>query len=857
MTGKNGKTPGAGAPSGAAFGQKLNAALKAGDLAGARALLEPAVATAAPPPQLLHLLGEVLFNLGDLKGAEARLRQAVQAAPGFVTAWFALGLMLVKTQRYDEAVSPLTTVLELSPDHEGAAFNLAKAMDETGDPSAAIRLYTRALEINPRNGRTYNNIGTLLKDAERDDAALDNFLKATEVEPNLAEGWVNAAYMAEKKEDFALAEKLLIGAVSYGSDGVTAACRAGEFLIRRNRPGDAEKVMRGALAQHPESPDLLIGIAHALIERGQYIAAIDAAREAIEIDPTKDKAYMRLGRACVSSGQYQEGADAFIAGIEHTEEKQSFCFEAGNALRAAKKVSESLTMFLRATFGDDALPEPPEKTVETVLREGRVPDWVVEGVANHKDHGAVLVPMVSLAAFFGGLGDHASMRRVFEKIEEDKRRHLNPWSTYAFGANYDPDLTAEDLFRHYQTYKDVVTLADVRPAIIPAEHRRDRLRIGYMSPDFRSHSMINFIKPFLEHHDRDAVEIYAYAELRLGDKDTQYVQDTVDGWFLTTRVKDEDVAARIRADNVDILVDLAGHTSNNRLNVFPYRPAPASATWLGYLYTTAVPGVDYFIGDHITSPPESAHVFSEHLVRLPHYLACYTPSPKAPEAISPLPADAKGHVTFGNASRLIRLNPRVLQSWADILNRTPGARLRLDHPDYGDTWCADYMRNRLAEAGAPMDRVDVLNSGDYWGFYGEVDIVLDTFPHASGTTTCESMYMGVPVLAIADRPPVGRLGAAMVDTVGHPEWIGWSIPEYVRKAVLMAGDLERLRAVRGTLRDELLRSAICDGARFTRNLEAAYREMWKNACDGRHKAIDLFEDASPSKAPAAAMAPAG
>ncbi|SOE00192.1 tetratricopeptide repeat protein [Caenispirillum bisanense] len=823
--------------------QRVNDAMRAGRLPEARTLLE-ALATAGAHPGVFHLLGEVLFVLGDHAEAERRLMQAVAAAPGFVAAQFALGLLRVKQDRFAEAREPLTACLEADPRHEGAAFNLGRCLEHIGLGPEALQCYRLTIELNPGNGRAYNNIGTILEANGRGEDAFEYFVKATQVEPTLHAAWNNAGRTAEKAERLDVADVFFRKAAELDADPVGGIVRYADFLIRHTRAGEAERVLRAMIEQHPDEARLCAAVSLSLTERGQYTQAAEEAEKAIALAPELDEGYRMLGRALNQSGQFTKAAEVFLTGLDYAGNRRSFAYEAGANLRGAKQVGRALEMFLLAVFGDEGLKQSAEEVAAHVLATGTVPDWVIDDLAD-VDQKGVMVPMVSLAALFGGIGDHRTMRRIYDQFIDVCRGHLNPWSTYAFTANYDPDITALDLFRHYQGYKTVSDLSALQAPLRPSRGgKRDRLRIGYLSPDFRSHAMINFIKPILENHDRDAVEIYAYGELKVGDGETRWVQDRVDGWRLTTKVRDEDVVRMIREDEVDILVDLAGHTGGHRLGIFPHRPAPVTATWLGYLYTTAVPGVDYFIGDAVSTPPGCDHLFTEKIVRLPHYLACYTPSAKAPEEIAPLPADAAGHITFGNCSRLVRVNPQVLRAWAEILNRVPTARLVLDHHDYGDAWCNAYMTNRLREAGAPMDRVTLYHSGDYWGFYARTDVVLDTFPHNSGTTTCEALWMGVPVLTIADRPPVGRLGPSMLDTVGHPELTGWSVAEYVRKAMLLAADVDRLRVLRGSLRDDLRRSPIMDGRRFMRNMETAYRAMWQNAVDGVVAAIDVFEDAA-------------
>lgn len=845
MTGAEGSHAGAAAVMGADAAE----ALASGRYAEARDLLERAAVGGTASSRALHVLGELHYKFGDKEAAEVRLRQAVTADPSFVQAAFALGMLLNREQRFPEARAVLEDAAARMPDHEGVLFNLAEAMDGMGDRTGSAALYERVVAINPRNGRALNNLGNLLDAEDRLAEASDLYRRATTAEPRLAPAWTNLARAAEILGETAEAEAAHRQSIALtGLDSKSGRIYA-EFLIRSDRPGDAEQVLRQCLGKDPDNAGLHAALASALSFRGLQEDGIAAAERALELDPELAEAWAHLGRICGTLGQHDRQAEALEKALELGGDPIVLHREAGQAHRAAKRMGEALKHFILAAIPEEQLKEPLDAILEAVKTTGEAPDWLVEATAALPDQDKRVISLTGLATFFGALGRHRSMRRLFQAIAPEVQRRQVVWSGFAFNANYDPELTAEDLFAHYLAHPDLAeaSAAEVAPPAAlpaPAALAGRKLRVGYLSPDFRTHSMINFILPILENHDRSEFEIHAYAELKVGDSQTRVVQDLVDGWRLTTRVSDADVAAAIRADGIDVLVDLAGHTAGHRLGVFRHRPAPVTATWLGYLYTTAMPGVDYFLGDCITSPPEAAHLFSEALVRLPHYTACFRPSEKAPTEVPAPPAAANGFVTFGNCSRPVRCNDSVLRAWARILAGAPTARLRLDHPDYADPWSASFMRARLQDAGLPLDRVDVLHSGEYWGFYGTVDVVLDTFPHASGTTTCEAMYMGVPVLTVTDRPPVGRLGAAMVDTVGHPEWIGWNESDYVRKATRLAADIGRLRRIRASLRDELLASPICDGPRFVRNVEQAYRMMWENARRGVRCALEVPDVAS-------------
>jgi predicted O-linked N-acetylglucosamine transferase (SPINDLY family) len=294
-------------------------------------------------------------------------------------------------------------------------------------------------------------------------------------------------------------------------------------------------------------------------------------------------------------------------------------------------------------------------------------------------------------------------------------------------------------------------------------------------------------------------------------------------------MSDDELAARIRADGIDVLVDLSGHTPGNRLPVFARKPAPVQVSWLGFGYSTGLAVMDYFIGDDQFTPPQADALFAETIYRLPRAPWTYAPQLAAPES-GPLPARAAGHVTFAYVGATTRLHDALLAAWAAILLQLPGARLRLDTRTYSDPDLAAEMAARFAEHGVPASQLQIGYTSPVWQVYQEVDIVLDCFPHNCGTTTFEALWMGIPVVSVLDRPSVGRFGASILGAIGKQSWVAPDVDSYVALAVAMAQDLDALEHERRTLRQTMRDSSFLDHAGFAREMEAAYRAMWQQWC---------------------------
>ena len=296
--------------------------------------------------------------------------------------------------------------------------------------------------------------------------------------------------------------------------------------------------------------------------------------------------------------------------------------------------------------------------------------------------------------------------------------------------------------------------------------------------------------------------------------------------FRSIGMTDAALADRIRADGIDVLVELAGHTAHNRLRAFARKPAPVSLSWMGFGYTTGLGAIDYFLTDSASAPEGSEELFAERLWRLPTSAWAYRPA-EGMGSVNALPALAGGHVTFGTLTRSVRINHRSIRVWSQILLRVARSRLVIDSGNYRDEGMRSALFEKFAVHGVAPERLAIGYHSPPWDVLSSMDIGLDCFPHNSGTTLFESLYMGVPFITLAGRPSVGRLGSSILHGVGHPEWIAANEEEYVEKAIELASDLPRLARLRAGLRTETEASPLRDEAGFARAVEAAYREMFK------------------------------
>lgn len=352
------------------------------------------------------------------------------------------------------------------------------------------------------------------------------------------------------------------------------------------------------------------------------------------------------------------------------------------------------------------------------------------------------------------------------------------------------------------------------------------LRIGLVSADFKEHPVIRFIMPLLEHHNRKEIELFIYENVSLPDQWTELARKHADSWRSLTNMPDDEAAALIRGDEIDILVDLSGHTLGSRLLLFARKPAPIQVTYLGYPGTTGLAAMDYRITDALADPPgmtEDHH--SERLIRLPHSAWCYFADTKNLPVQSP--AISRGYVTFGSFNNLAKLNDRMLAVWARILAAVPDSKLILKSAGLRSMEARKWVTNTLGIDPERLDLRGALDSHEaHLGLYGEMDIALDTFPYHGTTTTCEALWMGLPVITLAGNTHVSRVGISLLNNAGFPELVAHSEDEYVRLAVELSQDVAKLADTRLKRREILMNSQLLDAPSFAHEMEALFRQIW-------------------------------
>lgn len=640
-------------------------------------------------------------------------------------------------------------------------------------------------------------------------------------------------------KQFALMEKASLWLTQFCPANGRAWDYLGIAYIGQERFLDAHAVLSKALVLLPDDASILINLGNILFSLDRYAEAIKVLRKADELLPLSVVTLNNLGNALLYSGDTIGAIESLSTAIRLTPNVAYLYNNLGLAYKGAGNRALAIENYKKALQLDPNLFQVYPNLVETLRLEGRLSEALSfsklalslnQGMPEiWVGYGDVLRDLTQLD---GALD--AYMHAISMKDDENTSFTRKAFTNLLFCLNYHPDMTKEAIFSGYQEYERRFAIR-YRDSWRPFANERvigKRLKVGYLTASFCNQVCKFFLIPLLEHHDKEAVEIYAYANPSIEDAVTAHYKNIVDHWVRTNDMTDDELAERIRADGIDILVDVAGHTANNRLSVFARKPAPVSLHWLEYGYTTGLSAIDYYLADKPGVTDDCQAVMAEKLWCLDRPAFAFRPNTPLAE-ISPLPAQKNGVITFGCLSRAVRINFRVVRVWAAILDAIPNSRLIVNSGDFKERETQEDLAAQFTALGIERSRLEIGYSSPVWGLLNEIDIGLDCFPHNSGVTLLETILMGVPFISLADRPTVGRIGSSVLHAIGHPEWIAHSEEEYAQKAIMLAHDIEGLKALRTNLRCEIQASALMDEVGFARSLEQAYRQMWQIYCEGQ------------------------
>jgi protein O-GlcNAc transferase len=585
----------------------------------------------------------------------------------------------------------------------------------------------------------------------------------------------------------------LIGrAIRFEPDFAEAHSNLGSILKDNGRLEESIASCRRAIQLNPDYPEAYYNLGNALAAKGWFADAIAAYQRAIQLRPDYVDSHNNLGGVFMNTGDLDAAVASYRRAIQLKPDFSDAHNNLGSALWEKRQLDAAIASFQHAIRLNPDCGEAYNNLGNALVDKGRIDEAI------------------------------ACYQSAIDHSPDDPA----PESNLVYTLYFRPGTTNAELLarnRHWAKRRAEA----LKPPMASHDNDRNpnrRLRIGYMSPDFRgSHCQSFFTVPLLSSHDRREFEIFCYADVARPDEVTERLRQLSDVWRSTIGLDDQRVAELIREDRIDILVDLTMHMARGRPLVFARKPAPIQVAWLAYPGTTGLETVDYRLTDPYLDPPGTNDEFYiEESIRLPHTFWCYDPLSEEP--VGDLPAGQKGYVTFGCLNNFCKVNDAVLELWARVLAAMPGSRLLLLSP-LGDHRAR--VSEKLGVERARVEFVEYQPRELYLRTYHRIDVVLDTFPYNGHTTTLDSLWMGVPVVTLVGDTVVGRAGLSILTNTGLPELVAGDGNEFVKCAVGLASDLPRLRRLRQSLRTRLLGSPLMDAKAFAGAIETAYRRMWE------------------------------
>jgi predicted O-linked N-acetylglucosamine transferase (SPINDLY family) len=773
---------------------------QAGRLAEAEGIYRQVLAQHPDHADGLHLLGVLACQTGHPDTAVELIGRATALNPDIAEYHSNLGEALRRSGQSERAVASLQRAIELNPDLTDAHYNLGVACIGLGRFLEAIGALGRAIALHPDHAEAHNNLGVALRETGRYEEAIAALRRAIALKPHHARAHANL----------------------------------GLALHDAGRLQEAIAALRRSLELGPEDGEVYNGLGNALCDAGRLDEAIDAYNRALERNPAHAEARSNRGVALRDSGRLDEAMSDFDRCLTLKPDHVAAWNNLGLALNEKGRVAEAIDALGRAIALKPDHAEAHNNLGIALFGQGRLD----EAIAAH-DRSLALEPGYAAAHNNRGnvlkeTGRLEEAIRAYERALELTPGYAIAHSNLLLCSQFQASATAAGLAGAHAGW-DEQHAAPHRTRVKARDLDRDPgrpLRLGFVSPDLRRHPVGYFLVRALENLDGRAFAVVCYSGSSDRDDLSGRLAAASNAWRGVAGLDDDALAAQIRSDRIDILFDLSGHTAGHRLLVFARRPAPIQITWIGYVGTTGVRTMDYLIADRYHVPQGSEAHYCEQILRMPDGYICFDPPADSP-VVGPLPAGQSGRITFGSFNNLAKITPEVIAVWAEIVRRVPGSTLLLAAPGLESSGARERLGRAFVAAGALSVQVELrgrMSRSDLLSAYNAVDLALDPFPYSGGVTTCEALWMGVPVVTCPGETFASRHSLSHLANAGLTETVAEDRRDYVERAVALAADLPRLGALRAGLRGRMAHSPLCDGERFARNLMNRLRDVWRQWC---------------------------
>jgi predicted O-linked N-acetylglucosamine transferase (SPINDLY family) len=786
----------------------------------------------------LHLLGMIASQVGNQEAAIDLIRRATAIEPRNAVYWNNLGNTLREQGKLDDAVASYRSALQLHPDFLAAHYNLGVSLQDQGKLDDAVASYRRALEIKPDLAEAYNNLGNALAKQGKLDDAIASYRRAVQIQPDYAEAHNNLGNALREQGMLGDAVASLQEAVRIRPDYAGAHNNLGVALEDQGKSDDAVACFQRALQINPDYAEAHNNLGSVLREQGKLGDAVVCLQQALRIRPGYAEAHNNLGGVLREQGKLDAAVACYQRALEIKPDYAEAHNNLGNAMKEQGKLGDAVASYRQAVNIKPPYAEAHYNLGNALKEQGKLD----EAVASYRralnikpDYGRAAMELVHQLQRMCLWEDGEDLAQQVEQAVSRDIDHgtTNAISPLGFLALHVP-TTAEQQLRCAQLEADrCAKRARVVGRGVECDRRRveeSRIRIGYLSADFRKHPVAHVTAELFEKHDRASFEILGYS---CGPDDGSAMRQRLAKAFdRFTDVRDLpflDAAQRIAADGVDILVDLTGYTQHARTEILAYRPAPLQVNYLGYAGTMGADFMDYILVDDFVVPPDQQAYFTERLVHLP---GCYLPYASRQEISARAPSRAEcglpdeGFVLccFNTSYKIA---PAVFDVWMRLLKAVPDGVLWLRE---SNRWVAANLRREAERRGVSADRLVFAPSWplpEHLSRYRLADLYLDTFPYNAHSMAGDVIRAGCPMLTLAGTTFPSRVAGSLLRALETPELIAGDLEQYEATALRLAGDRERLAEFRTRLCANRETSGVFDGTEFARKLERAYRRMWE------------------------------
>ncbi|MBF0380746.1 MAG: tetratricopeptide repeat protein [Magnetococcales bacterium] len=718
---------------------------------------------------------------------------------------FQQGIAEHQNGQLKKAIESYKNALGLEPENTALLSNIGLALHSLGRINDSIEAYQQAIAIQPGHPQANYNLGNILKEQNNNTAAIEHYKVAISAQPNYLEAYDNLGILLKELRNF----------------------------------DEAVKYLNMALSIKPDNSITLYNLGSALYEQGNIAEAIECYKKAIVIDKNYYQAHHNLGTALQSKKELDQAIVSFKNAIRIKPDYANAYSNIGDVLTEQGKLDKAAVYLEKAITIQPTLAQAHNNLAVVLHKQG---DLAASVACCQK---ALAIKPDFAQAFFNmgvALQDQNRLEEAidsFSKAVSLEKDYEVAHSNLLLCQQYIVEQTLNTIFAVHDNWaKNLLSYEKIE--IFNFDHvvsSSKKLRIGLVSSDLGLHPVGYFVAGFIKHHSVQKFATVCYSD-RKPDQLTNILQEYSDSWVDSSLMTDDDLAQKIYADRIDILLDLGGHTAKNRLKVFAKRAAPIQITWAGYVGTTGLPTMDYLIADKNYVKVGEDHLYTEKIIRMPDTWVSYTPPPYVPTIKPAKKPDSSLRIMLGNFGNPTKINSKMLEVWAQILKKAPQADLLLIYKGMDTPYTVQRINSVFDSSGVDLSRINIIGHLPHHQLldkYNEIDIALDTLPYSGGLTSFESLWMGVPVITAYGDTFAGRHSASILNALGLNSLVANDLTEYIQLVVNLSKDQEKLACIKKDLHNKLKCSSLCDHKKFASDLEKEFGRVWQVWCNNNNR----------------------